>query len=109
MPGGAQHLRENESPERSLFFAAALSGLLLLGSTSSFAREKASVRIGTPAEAADYGDVILLTVPYGATPQVGRDHGALMAGKIVLDAGNPRPERDRRDSGGSSLGSGLAA
>lgn len=108
MPGGAQHSRENESTERSLFFAAALSGLLLLGSTSSFAREKAPVRIGTPAEAADYGDVILLTVPYGATPQVGRDHGALMAGKIVLDAGN-RPERDRRDSGGSSLGSGLAA
>ncbi|MCJ0975926.1 NADPH-dependent F420 reductase [Pseudomonas sp. PS1] len=67
-------------------------------------------RIGTPAQAADYGDVILLTVPYGATPQVGRDHGTLMAGKVLLDAGNPRPERDGpMAEQARSLGSGLAS
>src|SRR5512132_3729843 len=31
------------------------------------------VRVGTPQEAAAFGDVILLSVPYGATPQVGKD------------------------------------
>lgn len=54
--------------------------------------ERASV--GTPREAAAFGDVILLAVPYGATPQVGRDYASELAGKVVLDAGNPRPGRD---------------
>lgn len=51
-------------------------------------------RVGTPREAAAFGEVILLAVPYGATPQVGRDYATEMAGKVVLDAGNPRPGRD---------------
>ncbi|QMV65049.1 NAD(P)-binding domain-containing protein [Pseudomonas berkeleyensis] len=50
--------------------------------------------VGTPREAAAFGDVILLAVPYGATPQVGRDYASELAGKVVLDAGNPRPGRD---------------
>lgn len=54
--------------------------------------ERASV--GTPREAAAFGEVILLAVPYGATPQVGRDYAPELAGKVVLDAGNPRPGRD---------------
>ncbi|MNZ93253.1 prephenate dehydrogenase [compost metagenome] len=49
---------------------------------------------GTPREAAAFGKVILLAVPYGATPQIGRDYAAEMAGKVVLDAGNPIPSRD---------------
>ena len=32
--------------------------------------------------------------PDGATPQVGRDYASELAGKVVLDAGNPRPGRD---------------
>jgi predicted dinucleotide-binding enzyme len=53
---------------------------------------KASV--GTPHDAAVFGDVVLLSVPYGATPQVGHDLAHELAGKIVLDTGNPYPARD---------------
>ena len=52
------------------------------------------VRAGTPAEAAAFGEVILISVPYGALPQVGRDHAAAMRGKVVLETGNPFPGRD---------------
>jgi len=50
--------------------------------------------VGTPAEAARFGEVVLMSVPYGALPQVGRDLKNDLAGKIVLDTGNPYPERD---------------
>jgi 8-hydroxy-5-deazaflavin:NADPH oxidoreductase len=50
--------------------------------------------VGTPREAALFGDVVLVSVPYGALPQIGRDLKAELAGKIVLDTGNPYPERD---------------
>jgi 8-hydroxy-5-deazaflavin:NADPH oxidoreductase len=53
-----------------------------------------NVKVGTPREAAIFGDVIMLAIPYGATPQLGRDLGAELKGKIVLDAGNPYPSRD---------------
>jgi predicted dinucleotide-binding enzyme len=49
---------------------------------------------GTPAQAAVFGEVILIAVPYGALPQVGRDYAALMKGKVVIDVGNPRVDRD---------------
>src|SRR5438105_8671287 len=48
-------------------------------------------RAGTPREAALFGDVVLISVPYGALPQVGRDLRAELNGKIVLDTGNPYP------------------
>ena len=51
-------------------------------------------RVGTPREAAAFGEVILVSVPYGAFPQVGRDHAQELRGKIVLDPGNPFPQRD---------------
>jgi hypothetical protein len=51
-------------------------------------------RAGTPREAAAFGEVILISVPYGALPQVGRDFAGEMRGKIVLDTGNPFPYRD---------------
>ncbi|MNO89116.1 prephenate dehydrogenase [compost metagenome] len=51
-------------------------------------------RTGTPREAAAFGEVILLAVPYAATPQIGRDYAGELAGKVVLDAGNPIPSRD---------------
>ena len=50
--------------------------------------------VGTPREAAQFGEVVLISVPYGALPQVGRDLKSQLAGKIVLDTGNPYPERD---------------
>ena len=49
---------------------------------------------GLPREAAAFGDVILIAVPYGALPQVGKDYGAVMKGKVVIDCGNPREDRD---------------
>ena len=51
-------------------------------------------RVGTPREAAVFGDVVLISVPYGALPQIGRDLQKELRGKVVLDTGNPYPERD---------------
>ncbi len=52
------------------------------------------VRAGTPREAAAFGAVVLVAVPYGAFPQVGRDYAQELKGKVVLDPGNPYPSRD---------------
>jgi predicted dinucleotide-binding enzyme len=52
------------------------------------------VRAGTPKEAAAFGDVVLVSIPYGAMPQLGRDLQGELKGKIVLDTGNPYPNRD---------------
>ena len=46
-------------------------------------------RAGTPREAAVFGDVVLISVPYGALPQVGKDLQNELKGKVVLDTGNP--------------------
>jgi 8-hydroxy-5-deazaflavin:NADPH oxidoreductase len=51
-------------------------------------------RAGYPQEAAELGDIVLVAVPYAATPQIGRDYGHLMQGKIVIDCGNPYIQRD---------------
>ena len=50
--------------------------------------------VGTPREAALFGPVVLISVPYGALPQIGRDLRTELSGKIVLDTGNPYPQRD---------------
>jgi predicted dinucleotide-binding enzyme len=52
------------------------------------------VRVGTPREAAAFGEVVLISVPYVALPQIGRDLKPELAGKIVLETGNPYPGRD---------------
>src|ERR1700749_1673355 len=49
---------------------------------------------GTVAEAIAFGDAILIAVPYGAYPQIGKDYGSQLAGKVVLDAGNAVAARD---------------
>jgi predicted dinucleotide-binding enzyme len=51
-------------------------------------------RVGTPRDAAEFGEVVLVSVPYHAMPQVGRDLAGVWKGKIVLDTGNPYPSRD---------------
>jgi predicted dinucleotide-binding enzyme len=51
-------------------------------------------RVGTPKEAASFGDVVLISVPYKALPELGRDLKAELAGKVVLDTCNPYPGRD---------------
>ena len=54
----------------------------------------ADARAGFPHEAAEFGDVVFIAVPYGALPQVGRDYAQLLKGKIVIECGNPRADRD---------------
>ncbi|HSH76513.1 MAG TPA: NAD(P)-binding domain-containing protein [Longimicrobiales bacterium] len=51
-------------------------------------------RAGLPDEAARFGEVVFIAVPYAALPQVGADYAPLMQGKIVIDCSNPYPERD---------------
>jgi predicted dinucleotide-binding enzyme len=53
-----------------------------------------NVTVGTPREAAAFGEVVLVSVPYHATPQIGRDYASDFKGKVVLDTGNPYPSRD---------------
>ncbi len=54
----------------------------------------AGARAGTPAEAAAFGDVLLISVPYSALPQIGRDYAQSIKGKVVLDTSNPVQSRD---------------
>jgi 8-hydroxy-5-deazaflavin:NADPH oxidoreductase len=51
-------------------------------------------RAGTPREAAAFGEVVLISVPYSALPQIGRDFTAELKGKVVLDTCNPIQGRD---------------
>jgi len=52
------------------------------------------VTAGTTQQAAAFGDVVLISVPFGALPQVGRDNAAQLKGRIVLDTCNPYVSRD---------------
>jgi predicted dinucleotide-binding enzyme len=54
----------------------------------------AKARAGSPAEAAAFGDAILIAVPYGALPELGKSLGSALNGKVVIDACNPFPARD---------------
>lgn len=49
---------------------------------------------GTTRDAAGFGEVLLVAVPYGAMPQVGKDLGELLKGKVVIDTSNPIVGRD---------------
>jgi predicted dinucleotide-binding enzyme len=49
---------------------------------------------GTPREAAAFGSVVLVSVPYGAMPQIGNDYAAELAGKVIIDTSNPVEGRD---------------
>ncbi|HLY55592.1 MAG TPA: NADPH-dependent F420 reductase [Stellaceae bacterium] len=47
--------------------------------------------VGTIRQAAGFGEVVLIAVPYSALPDLGRQLKDDLAGKIVLDACNPYP------------------
>jgi predicted dinucleotide-binding enzyme len=51
-------------------------------------------KAGTVEQAIAFGDVIFVAVPYGALPQIGKDYGSALKGKIVLDACNAVASRD---------------
>jgi 8-hydroxy-5-deazaflavin:NADPH oxidoreductase len=54
----------------------------------------ANARAGTPQEAAAFGQVILLAVPYSAFPELTKSLGDSLKGKVVINASNPFPQRD---------------
>src|SRR5438309_4144991 len=49
---------------------------------------------GTPEEAAAFGEVVMITVPLKAMPELAREVGATLKGKIVLDTGNAYDQHD---------------
>lgn len=51
-------------------------------------------RAGTPREAATFGEVVMISVPYHALPAVGKDLADVLKGKIVIDTNNPFLHRD---------------
>jgi hypothetical protein len=51
--------------------------------------------VGTVAEAIEFGDVVLVVVPYTAMEQIGKDYGNALAKKaLVIDVSNPIARRD---------------
>jgi predicted dinucleotide-binding enzyme len=62
---------------------------------------------GTVAEAIAFGDVIVLSLPLKAIPELDAETKETLKGKVVIDTSNPYPERDgkiadeaRKDPGG---------
>ena len=53
-----------------------------------------TAKVGYPKDAAKFGDVIFLAVPYHAMPKVGKELSSLIQGKVVIDCSNPYPSRD---------------
>ena len=51
-------------------------------------------KAGTVGEALDFGDVILVAVPYKAIPELAKEYGPKFAGKIVIDPANAVARRD---------------
>lgn len=55
--------------------------------------DEVGAKVVTTEEAAAFGEVILLAIPYGKVPDVAEQIGSLK-NKILIDAGNPYPNRD---------------
>jgi predicted dinucleotide-binding enzyme len=51
-------------------------------------------RAGSPREAAAFGDVLMIAVPYGAMPAIGKDLAGIITDKVVIDTSNPIVGRD---------------
>jgi len=52
-------------------------------------------RAGTVAEAVEFGDIVMIVVPYTAMEQIGKDYGNVLAKKaLVIDVSNPIARRD---------------
>ena len=58
------------------------------------ARLGSLAQAGTVDQAIAFGDVVFIAVPYGALPEIGKNYGTSLAGKIVLDADNAVASRD---------------
>jgi hypothetical protein len=51
-------------------------------------------KAGTVADALDFGEVMLVAVPYKAIPDLAKEYGPKFAGKIVIDPANAVARRD---------------
>jgi 8-hydroxy-5-deazaflavin:NADPH oxidoreductase len=51
-------------------------------------------RAGTVAQAIEFGEALLVAVPYAALPQIGQDYREALGGKLVLDTCNAVSSRD---------------
>jgi predicted dinucleotide-binding enzyme len=51
-------------------------------------------KAGSTHEAASFGDVVLIAVPYAALPAIRDEVGLRLRGKVVIDPNNPVPARD---------------
>ncbi|NKB35111.1 MAG: NADP oxidoreductase [Pseudomonadales bacterium] len=103
--GGSVGLRWAEAGHEILFSSRNPEQLAVL-----VAQAGPKCRAGFPQEAAEFGDVVLVAVPYSATPQIGRDYGHLMQGKIVIDCGNPYVQRDGEMAAAAlAIGTGVAS
>lgn len=49
---------------------------------------------GRPSDAAAFGEVVMITVPLKAMPDLAHDLAAPLAGKVVIDTGNAYERRD---------------
>ena len=58
------------------------------------ARLGPDARAGTPREAAAFGEVLMISVPYRALPEIGKDLAGVIKGKAVIDTCNPFVSRD---------------
>jgi len=52
------------------------------------------VSVGTPQQAAAFGEVILISTPNNALAQIGKDYAKELAGKIIIDTSNNGEHRD---------------
>jgi predicted dinucleotide-binding enzyme len=50
--------------------------------------------VGTTQDAAKFGSVVVIAMPYGKWPEIGDEIKSLTAGKTVIDLTNPYPDRD---------------
>lgn len=69
----------------------------------------ANASAGTPLEAIQKSDVVLLSIPLGETPKLSKDIIHALKGKVVLDTTNPYPDRDGKcgeEALGNASGSG---
>jgi 8-hydroxy-5-deazaflavin:NADPH oxidoreductase len=55
--------------------------------------KQANAQVGKIEDAAIFGDIILLAIPFGKIPDVAQQMGALQ-NKILIDAINPYPQKD---------------
>jgi hypothetical protein len=52
------------------------------------------VHVGTVREAAAFGPVVVIAMPYGKWPEIGDEIKSETVGKTVIDLTNPYPDRD---------------